>query len=114
MYFDAHSDIWCDVTARRLKGETDVLRRRHLERLRKGGVEGSIFVIWVDPPYDVDYVKRTKEIMQCAKAEAEECDEIRIVHNYAEMMQAKADGKIYVFHGIEGLAAIGEDISQDR
>ena len=39
MYFDAHSDIWCDVTARRLKGETDVLRRRHLERLRKGGVE---------------------------------------------------------------------------
>ena len=112
MYFDAHSDIWCDVTARRLKGETDVLRRRHLERLRKGGVEGSIFVIWVDPPYDVDYVKRTKEIMQCAKAEAEECDEIRIVHNYAEMMQAKADGKIYVFHGIEGLAAIGEDISK--
>ena len=84
MYFDAHSDIWCDVTARRLKGETDVLRRRHLERLRKGGVEGSIFVIWVDPPYDVDYVKRTKEIMQCAKAEAEECDEIRIVHNYAQ------------------------------
>ena len=112
MYFDAHSDIWTDVTMRRLKGETDILRKHHLPRLRKGGVEGSIFVIWVDPPYDVDHVKRTKEIMACAQAEVEECDEIRIVHNYAEMMQAIADGKIYVFHGIEGLAAIGDDVAK--
>lgn len=112
MYFDAHSDIWCDVTARRLRGETDVLRKHHLDRLRKGGVEGSIFVIWVDPPYDVDYVKRTKEIMDCARAEIAECGEIRIVHTYDEMMQAKADGKIYVFNGVEGMAAIGEDLSK--
>ena len=112
MYFDAHSDIWCDVTARRLRGETDVLRKHHLDRLRKGGVEGSIFVIWVDPPYDVDYVKRTKDIMDCARAEIAECDEIRIVHTYDEMMRAKADGKIYVFNGIEGMAAIGEDLSK--
>ena len=40
MYFDAHSDIWCDVTTRRLNGETNVFDRCHLERLRKGGVEG--------------------------------------------------------------------------
>lgn len=112
MYFDAHSDIWCDVTERRLKGEKDVLRRCHIDRLRKGGVEGSIFVIWVDPPYDADYVSRTKDIMRCAKEEIEECDDIRIVHNYAEMMKAIDDGKIYIFHGIEGLAAIGDDISK--
>ena len=40
MYFDAHSDIWCDVTTRRLNGETNVFDRCHLERMRKGGVEG--------------------------------------------------------------------------
>lgn len=112
MFFDAHSDIWTDVTCKRLAGETHVLQNHHLARLKKGGVEGSIFVIWVDPPFDTDHVKRTKEIMACAKAEIAECDEIRIVHNYAEMLQAKADGKIYIFHGIEGLAAIGEDVEK--
>lgn len=67
MYFDAHSDIWCDVTTRRLNGETNVFDRCHLERLRKGGVEGSIFVIWVDPPYDVDYVKPYRADHGCHK-----------------------------------------------
>lgn len=78
MYFDAHSDIWCDVTTRRLNGETNVFDRCHLERLRKGGVEGSIFVIWVDPPYDVDYVKRTEQIMAAIKAETAECRSFQI------------------------------------
>lgn len=112
MYFDAHSDIWCDVTTRRLKGETDVFRKHHLENFRKGNVEGSIFVIWVDPPYDTDHVARTKQIMDCVRAEVAECDVIRIVHTYDEMMQAKADGKIYVFIGVEGMAAIGSDVSK--
>lgn len=111
MYFDAHSDIWCDVTTRRLNGETNVFDRCHLERLRKGGVEGSIFVIWVDPPYDVDYVKRTEQIMAAAKAEIAECKSFRIVHTYDEMMKANADGKIYIFIGIEGMAAMGKDLS---
>jgi len=112
MFFDAHSDIWCDVTTRRLRGETDILRKHHLPRLRKGGVEGSILVIWVDPPYDKDYGKRTQQIMTCVDAEVKECDEIQIVHTYDEMMQANKAGKIYIFKGIEGLAAIGEDLSR--
>ncbi len=79
--------------------------------MRKGGVEGSIFVIWVDPPYDVDYVKRTEQIMAAAKAEIAECQSFRIVHTYDEMMQANADGKIYIFIGIEGMATMGKDLS---
>lgn len=112
MYFDAHSDIWCDVTNRRLRGETNVFHNHHLQRFQKGGVEGSIFVIWVDPPYDADYQKRTKQIMDCARAEMAECTDFRIVHNAEEMRKAKADGKIYVFIGIEGLAAIGDDVAK--
>ena len=112
MFFDAHSDIWSDVTTRRLNGETDVFRKHHLDRFRKGNVEGSIFVIWVDPPYTADYVARTRQIMDCARAEIAECDAIRIVHTYEEMMQAKADGKIYVFIGVEGMAAIGSDLTR--
>ncbi|MEG1917873.1 MAG: membrane dipeptidase [Oscillospiraceae bacterium] len=111
MIFDAHSDILTDVTVHRLRGETDVLKNRHLARLRKGNVEGSIFVIWVDPPYDTDHLARTRQIMDAANAEIASCDDIRVVHSYAEMQQAKADGKLYVFLGVEGMAAIGEDLS---
>lgn len=112
MIFDAHSDIWNDVTTRRLAGETDVLRQHHLPRLRQGNVEGSIFVIWVDPPYDVDPAARTRQILEAAKAEIAQCGEIAIVHTYEEMMAARAAGKIYVFIGIEGLSSIGSDLSK--
>lgn len=111
-YIQLSKKSWCDVTTRRLRGETDILRKHHLPRLRKGGVEGSILVIWVDPPYDKDYGKRTQQIMTCVDAEVKECDEIQIVHTYDEMMQANKAGKIYIFKGIEGLAAIGEDLSK--
>ena len=35
MFFDAHSDIWTDVTIRRLAGEKNVFARCHLPRLRQ-------------------------------------------------------------------------------
>ncbi|MGM9662318.1 MAG: dipeptidase [Oscillospiraceae bacterium] len=112
MYFDAHSDIWTDITTRRLNGETDVFHNRHFERLRKGNVEGSIFVIWVDPPYDTDYDKRTHQIMDCVREEIASCKDFRIVHNYSEMMQARQDGVLYIFIGVEGMAYVGEDLSR--
>jgi len=108
--FDAHSDIWSDVTVQRLAGESDVLRRRHMDRLAKGGVEGSVFVIWVDPPYDTDHMARTKDIMASVRAELQESDAVTVVHSYEEMQAARAAGKFYVFIGVEGLAAIGEDV----
>lgn len=55
---------------------------------RLAGTEGSIFVIWVDPPHDVDYASRTHQIMAAARSEISCCDSIRIVHNYEEMMSA--------------------------
>ena len=110
--FDAHSDIWSDVTAHRLAGGTSVLRRRHMDRLAKGGVEGSIFVIWVDPPYDAAPMARTRDIMAAVRAELGEDGAVTVVHTYEEMMAARDAGKFYVFIGIEGLAAIGEDLER--
>ncbi|MEA4987961.1 MAG: membrane dipeptidase [Anaerovorax sp.] len=111
MVFDGHSDIWSDVTIRSLRGETDILKKYHLPRLRKGQIEGSIFVIWVDPPYDKEPFKRTLQIIEAIKKEAAVCKEIAIVKNYAEMEQAKAEGKFYIFIGLEGLNSIGENLS---
>ena len=108
--FDAHSDIWTDVTVQRLRGGGDVLNRRHMDRLGKGGVEGSIFVIWVDPPFDADPMARTRDIMDAIRAEMDESGAVTVVHSFDEMMAAREAGKFYVFIGIEGLAAIGEDL----
>lgn len=112
MYFDSHADIWCDITQQRELGMTDVFNKRHLEKFRKGGIEGSFFVIWVDPPHDADYAGRTHQIMDSVRAELRTCDTIRIVHNYDEMMSAVAEGKIYIFIGVEGMAYVGDDISR--
>ena len=112
MYFDAHSDIFNDVTVRRLRGETDVFRRRHLDRLRRGGAEGGIFVIWVDPPYDADCGKRTHQIMDCIRAESAGNGTLRLVRTCAEMDRARRDGVFYAFVGVEGVAYAGNSLTR--
>lgn len=113
MVFDAHSDIWSDITVRTLRGETDIFRKYHYERLKKGGIEGSVFVMWIDPPYTKEPAVRLRQIMDAVKKEVSCCrDILRIVHSYEEMQKAKDDGVFYVFIGCEGLSGIGEDIEQ--
>lgn len=41
MIFDGHCDIFTDVLRRRLCGETQVLARHHLPKLRAGGIRGG-------------------------------------------------------------------------
>ena len=33
--FDAHGDIWSDVTIHSLKGERDIFRKYHLDKFKK-------------------------------------------------------------------------------
>lgn len=111
MNFDAHSDIWTDVTRRRLEGERDVFRRRHYERLKKGEIEGAILVVWNDPPYDADPLKRTRQTMEAiAGEEKEAADILKIARSFADITAAKREGKFYALIGLEGLKSIGGDV----
>ncbi len=112
MVFDGHSDIWTDVTVRRGNGERNVFDAVHFPRLHKGGVEGSIFVIWLDPPFDAEPEKRLREIMAAIRDDSSESQTLRIVRSMAEAEEAKREGKFYTFLGIEGLDAIGGDLDQ--
>lgn len=113
MVFDAHSDIWTDVTVRRLRGEKDVFRRRHLDRLRKGRIDGAIFVIWADPPNDRRPYDRNLEFMQAIREEACEAEDIlAIVKNCEGAEQARAEGKFYAFIGLEGLSGVGDKLER--
>ena len=107
--FDAHSDIWTDVTIKRMRGETNVFHNHHFERLKQGGVEGSIFVVWIDPPHTRDYGKRTHEIFRCVSDEAAETKDFTIVKSYDEMMKAREEGVFYVMIGVEGMAYASYD-----
>ncbi len=109
-WFDAHSDIWDDVTNRRAAGETDVLRRHHLPLLNEGGVEGSIFVMWVDSLQEKDHGGKFRQILAAVKDELAETTAVVPVRNYGEMMAAREAGKFYVFLGLEGLCGIEENV----
>ena len=112
MIFDAHGDIWTDVTAKTVdKGETDIFRRYHLKKFREGEVFGGIFVIWIDPPYDSDPQARSRQIVESIKKEmACSQDIIRYVTRFSDFEAAKKEGKLAVVTGMEGLSQIGEDI----
>ena len=121
MVFDGHSDLLYDVTRRRLAGEDHVLERHHLGRLRHGGVEGMVLALWTSaaegetfwrdvPGADTD-AARTEKMAVCALAEFAESPWLAVVRTAAIDMRARADGKMYAFLAVEGMAAIGEDLS---
>jgi membrane dipeptidase len=111
MIFDGHSDIWTDVTIRTLNGESDIIRKYHLNKLIQGKISGSIFVIWIDPPYTEEPYKRSMQIVDSIKKEFEYCkDSIVLAKSFDDVEKALMENKIYVFIGLEGLSSIGENL----
>ena len=120
MVFDAHSDLLYDVTRRRLLGEHQVLARLHLDRLRRGGVEGLVLAVWASGPRETfwkdtawrdpaSYLGRTHQMFACARAELRECGRIRPVRTVDEAETAQAAGQLYAFLAVEGMSAVGAD-----
>lgn len=112
MNFDAHCDIWTDITHHYLAGESDNFRRYHYERLKSGQIEGGIFVMWNDPPFEKPPLERIREMMEAIRHEEPDCRNIlKIARSCDDMIQARSEGKMYSFIGLEGLECIGEDLS---
>ncbi|MDD5930939.1 MAG: membrane dipeptidase [Oscillospiraceae bacterium] len=114
MVFDAHADIFWDVARRRNEGEDHVLEKYHKERLTKGQVEGVGFSIWANPEKEGDtYAGLTENMILQAKADiAQSTDWLAMVRTPEEALKAKAEGKIYGFVTVEGMAAVGKDLSK--
>lgn len=111
MIFDAHSDIWTDVTSKISKGENNIFKNYHYNNLKEGKVSGSIFVIWTEPEYKDNPKKRVNEIMDAIKKELEYSkDVLSIVKNYDEMKKAEHENKFYAFIGFEGLSSVGDNL----
>lgn len=123
MVFDGHSDLFYDVTRRRLAGETHVLKRRHLPRLRRGGIEGLVLAFWYgtgqgqtfweEIPQGSGAAARLDIMLACAEAELAECPWLAVVRTTEEAEAARTAGKLYAFLGIEGMEALGPDVEGD-
>ena len=124
MIFDGHSDLLYDVTRRRLAGETHVLERRHLARLRRGGIEGLVLALWYgrgqgqtfweSVPGSKSASHRLEVMLACAQAEFAECPWLAVVSKVEEAEAARMDGKIYAFLAVEGMEALAGPEDLDR
>ncbi|MDI3480388.1 MAG: rane dipeptidase [Tepidanaerobacteraceae bacterium] len=112
MNFDAHSDILTDVTIRRLRGEKNVFKKYHFERLKKGMVNGTILVIWVDPPYTGNPTSRMLQVLGAACEEMEEMNDCAgVVYKYDDIKKIQDSGRIAVLLGMEGMSGLGGNVS---
>lgn len=113
MIFDCHSDTFTHITLKRNRNEHNIFKNYHLNNFKKGNICGSIFVIWIDPPYDKNPSFRAKEIVMALKDEIEESkDVINIVKSYKDLDKGFVKNKIDIVIGMEGLSHIGNDIDK--
>ncbi len=112
MIFDGHSDILADVEIKRLLGEKQIIKNYHIDRLRKGGIEGGCFVIFIEQTNEIEPIKSLEQFLKHTKDEMLECEDAVIVRNMGDIESAKKAGKFYILLGTEGLKEIGEDLEQ--
>ena len=124
MIFDGHSDLLYDVTRRRLAGESHVLEQHHLDRLRRGGIEGLVLALWYGRGQGQTFwegvpgaeraAHRLEVMLSCAQAEFAECPWLAVVRAAAEAEAARAEGKLYAFLAIEGMEGLEGPEELDR
>lgn len=111
MIFNAHDDVWTNVTKKRELGIDNIFREYHYKQYKKGGLSGGIFVVWTDKEYKEDSMKRTFEIIKNMSLEVvKNKDIIKIIKTKEDFDKAVSENKLAVVIGVEGLNFIREDI----
>lgn len=107
---DAHSDILADTAMKRERGLTGNFVRDHLPALKKGGIGGTILVLWVEPAYFENPKKRFADIIAYTQAEIKEMgSSVCVAKSIQDIEKAEKEGKLYVLLGVEGLSGIGSN-----
>jgi membrane dipeptidase len=108
---DLHSDLLLDLAERRVAGERDVFRARHLPALRAGGVRVQVLAIYCSSQHVTDLALRhALRLIDVAYREADESGgTLRIVTDAAGLDVALADGAIAGILSLEGAEPLGRD-----
>ena len=112
MIFDGHIDILTDICIKRNQGDIKIFNKYHLPRFQKGGLNGAVFVIWIDPPYDAEPKKRVWQILKSLYDELAEPDTVlKLVKSKEDFL--KDTSKVNMVLGMEGLSHVDESTGLD-
>jgi membrane dipeptidase len=106
---DGHDDLMVDVVRRRLRGEHQVLRRIHVPKLRRGGVDLQVLMVGGDhstmfggadqPGWGMAAMRAIDELYQDVEESAGDCV---VATSIGEIEQARARGKVAFLLHFEG------------
>jgi len=112
---DMHSDIVLDVIRQRLAGQTAVISKVHIPRMRQGGVDAYFGTVGGDFPGGVEKTEEVLRNIDWMHLEVDESEEqLIIAKTAADIRQAKSKGQSAVFLITEGLRCVNWDISLFR
>ena len=112
---DAHSDVFCDVARRRLRGETNVLRRLHVPNWRAGGVDVVVTTLYTEPEHKPDRaLRRASTMLGAALNDLDETYEVTLCRTRAEVDGAAGRGKIAFILAMEGGEPIQDGVESLR
>ncbi|MDA4137168.1 MAG: dipeptidase [Thaumarchaeota archaeon] len=112
---DMHADLPADVAKFRDLGERRVLERRHLSKLRKGGVTSLVAPVWVESEFKPDgAMKRALHVIDCFYQDLAESEHFQVVTTHGGLLRAESAGKIAVIIGSEGGEFLEDDVGLIR
>ena len=108
---DLHADLPADVIKYRDLGERSVMERRHLPKLKKGGITGLVAPIWVESKFKPSgAMKRGLRIADAFFEDLSESTSFALAKDYSSLTKAESKGKVAVVLGCEGGEFIDGDL----
>lgn len=112
---DAHSDVFCDVARRRLRGETGVLTRLHVPAWREAGVDVVVTTLFTEEEHKPDRaLRRAVTLMGAALADIDETPDVALCRTRAEIDAAHVAGRIAFVLAMEGGEPIQDGVASLR
>jgi len=92
-------------------GERRVLERKHLQKLRRGGVTSLVAAVWVESRFKpAGATNRALHILDALFQDLAESQHFALVTTQADLLRAEAQGKVAVIIGSEGAEFVEEDV----
>jgi membrane dipeptidase len=108
---DLHSDLLLDIYQRRVGGECDVFRSRHLPELQAAGVRVQVLAVFCPTVLVPEMALRhALRVIDAAHRDADEsAGALRIVTDQAGLEEALSSGAVAGILGLEGADPLGRD-----
>ena len=108
---DAHSDMLSDLLGQRALGETGVLQKTWVPGMKEGGIDLRVAAMFSSPQYLPELaLRRALDQVAALLAELEGSPNACLCTTYADILQAKAEGKRGFILGMEGVEPLGADL----